>query len=171
MKILFLDIDGVLNSDELFRSFEQAQARYEATNGEGRKLFDMIHMETMLDPKLVANLNKVIEATSCKVCLSSSWRTHVELDLMQTMLENKGFIGQLISKTPKRRNDWGVRGLEINDWLEDFTMEHGDLESFAIVDDNDDMEPHMAHLVQTDMAEGLTEEKADELIARLNGEA
>lgn len=60
----------------------------------------------------------------------------------------------------------GVRGDDITAW---FNRHPGDC-SYVILDDDDDMDGHMDHLVRTDFDSGLTEEKADECIRRLRGQ-
>lgn len=56
------------------------------------------------------------------------------------------------------------RGLEIQAWLD----RDGYKGVFVIVDDDSDMAHLMPHLVKTDNNVGLTEERAGEIIKRLN---
>ena len=56
MKLLFLDIDGVLNS---FRSDLVLSNEHTVEN---------------LDPIAVELVRKVVEITGCVICLSSEWR-------------------------------------------------------------------------------------------------
>lgn len=55
-----------------------------------------------------------------------------------------------------------VRGHEIQEWLDD----HPFVQRFVIVDDDGDMAHLMSKLVQTDFTDGLTKEKAGEIIRR-----
>lgn len=61
---------------------------------------------------------------------------------------------------------WGDRGKEIQAWLD----LHPDVTDFVIIDDRNDMQPNMNHLVQTVLKDGLTEELAAKAIKILNGE-
>ena len=61
MKVIFLDIDGVLNSVNTFKK------RYE----EHQK----INKWTLeIDLKMLENLKEIVEKTDAKIVLSSSWR-------------------------------------------------------------------------------------------------
>ena len=81
MKVLFLDIDGVLNSENWF-----AYRIYCVKNNMVNILMNFVdtddrnikHKLTMLDDRAIANLNRIIEETGCKVVLSSSWRSSIE---------------------------------------------------------------------------------------------
>lgn len=142
-KIIFLDIDGVLNSWD----------RPAIQDG-----------LMSIDPWHAANLEKVIAETDCWFVLSSTWRKCVEYK--ERLLHHgcpQNIVDRIIDKTPATMD--GYRGREINWWLE-----HNDFKGhFLILDDDSDMVPHMEKLVQTNGQHGLTEEIASILIARLNG--
>ena len=148
MKVLFLDIDGVLVNK---RSLAER-------NQMGR---------SVADPACIASLNRIVEATGCKVVLSSSWR-FCGLQEMNRILEFWGCKFQLHGMTPDltRKQDTlyvGVpRGREIEEWLRT-----SQVDSFVILDDDADMEPLAPHLVRTVFEHGLTNELADAAIALL----
>lgn len=145
-RVLFLDIDGVLNSEAWF-----ARQR-------GRGLTIISNRAELLDPAAVAQLNRVVEATGCKVVLSSSWRLHQRLLEVQDWLQQAGFIGQLHDRTPST----GHRGEEIGAWLG-----RSPCDRYAIVDDEPDLTWHEGRWVPTTYSEGLTAALADRLIALL----
>ncbi len=149
MKILFLDIDGVLN----FRMF------FKNSPFPGFLDFERV------DPSLIAILNKVIEQTQAKVVISSSWRLDHSIEELQSFLSNFGFIGEIIDRTPAFTFKGKRRGDEINFWLNN----NEPVESFVIIDDSSDMTNLMDHLVQTSFETGITEENAQEAIRILNG--
>lgn len=162
-RILFLDIDGVLNSDDWGRRRVRPPSWGSMANWQKEA-------EDSIDPDAVARLNVVVSATGCSVVLSSSWRKHEPLTRMTRILRYRGFAHRLFAATPHIMRDGdgsellGVeRGTEIDAWLK----MHGGSPTFAIVDDDGDMEPHLDRLVQTDTRFGLTEEKAVELIEML----
>ena len=65
-KYLFLDIDGVLNHDEWFKSehYRKHQENWK---------------KSMFDPECVARVNKILEATGARLVVSSSWRSMSDL--------------------------------------------------------------------------------------------
>lgn len=152
MKVLFLDIDGVLNS----------QAWMLSGNWHDSKL-------SQLDPGTVARLNTILDATDCNVVLSSTWRLNVPLTKLTHLLESRGlsgahrerFIGSTI-QSHLARCDGGGRGTEIDAWLKRCPAE-----SFAILDDDSDMAPHQAQFVQTSWAVGLQDTDVERVIRLL----
>lgn len=127
MKVLFLDIDGVLNSHRTAIAFG-------GMFGTG-----------VLDPIALRLVRGICKQANVSIVLSSSWRlTHrfqelgAELDL------------PMIGATPRLL---GERGKEIATWL----AGHPDVTAYAIVDDDADMLPEqMPYLVKTHMQNGLT---------------
>lgn len=162
-RILFLDVDGVLNNRATARSWCGPDA---------------------LDSACCMRLHRVCEATLCRVVLSSSWRYVTPLPEMRRYLEVHGARVVFLDRTPfapemprgsrlvpipghKHAQMYAteVRGLEIQRWID----LHRDLVgAFAIVDDDADM-AHLEHrLVRTSMETGLTDADADRLIALLS---
>ena len=156
MRIVFLDMDGVLNSANYLDSNPKLDPET-ATAPDSKSL----HWWTrMVNPEQVKLLNEIIESTKAKVVISSSWRYHCDAERMQEVLDAKGFVGEVIGRTP-RQSDNGyrseTRGHEIERWL--VQNKHLEIESFVILDD---MGPgafaHMTpYLVQTSWARGLLE--------------
>lgn len=88
-RILFLDIDGVLNK------------------GSGPML-----------PRLVAGLSRVVEATGCELVISSDWRLFGPLETIGSSLREAGYTGpDPIGSTPDYGTTAAPRGLEIAAWL------------------------------------------------------
>lgn len=151
MKVIFLDIDGVLNSDEYLDKIE-------GLNIEG--------IESQVDVNKIKLLKKAVEETGAKVVLSSSWRyTRNAQYLKQLLLE----YGILVDSTPYMENE---RGKEIKKWLE----EHKDTEDFVILDDeifDSYDEELMKKLVKVSngngisFGEGLQQKDVKEIIERL----
>lgn len=149
IKVIFLDVDGVLNN--------RMTTRRTKTTG-----------YIFVGNKHIRNLKRIINETDAKVVLSSDWRydrddpkqngDFLELrdELMRRGIKFYGFTPDLRSAT---------RGEEITLWL----SEHPEVSNFVILDDRSDMEPNKDHLVQTTMIHGLGEEDADKAIRILNG--
>ena len=117
--ILFLDVDGVLNS---FAYFEE-------NKGMGHMDISDYHLQM---------LAKIYHACDCKIVLSSSWR---ELDvddvnvywMYQYLLDELArYDMEIIDKTPVLDKD--DRPLEILTWLE----EHGGKDKYNFVSLDDD---------------------------------
>ena len=151
MKVIFLDIDGVLNSDEYFDKIK------------GLKIEGI---ESQVDVEKIKLLKRAVGETGSKVVLSSSWRyTRNAQYLKQLLLE----YGILVDSTPYMENE---RGKEIKKWLE----EHKDTEDFVILDDeifDSYDEELMKKLVKVSngngrsFGEGLQQKDVEEIIERL----
>lgn len=152
MKILFLDIDGVMNSHA------------SALNSGG----DL----TKFAPEAVSTLNAVLQETGACVVISSSWRCSRTMEEMCILLEEQGVVCSVVGMTPDLSGYDSAtkiytappRGLEIAMWLHE-TEES--IEGICIVDDGDDMEDLKHKLVQTTWEHGLTTEHKQELIDKL----
>lgn len=147
MKILFLDVDGVLNRC--------------GKSGHG------------LEADKIALLKTIVDATGCEIVLSSTWRLSTaacaRLDAALTAAQIL-WDGRLTAVYPHIVNGIyhaDTRGREIQGWL-DGNSDEGEERTFVILDDDADMGPLLPHLVKTDSYTGLTPELAQEAIARLN---
>lgn len=150
MKVIFLDVDGVLNSHESWHA--------KRANG-----FTW-HCAEAVDPLLVGNLQQLLErAAPVSLVLSSTWRKLVDYEdgmgaiLRQTL---PGFTGQFIGATPSLwRDSEGkrlVRGDEIQAWLDAWhDAGREPITGICILDDDSDMRHLKPWLVQTNMAHGL----------------
>ena len=158
MKVIFLDVDGVLNS--------------EVSREQERNNFDN-WMEHEVSEMHVNNLKKIVDATGAQIVLSSSWRfDHPKatgrdfiVDPLMKVLDRKlKAVGlDIIDVTPDLRGK--IRGAEIQDWLD----RHSEVERFVILDDDVDMmEEQKPFFVNTTFKNGLTEEMANKAIEILN---
>jgi hypothetical protein len=91
--IVFLDIDGVLNSEQYIA---------EHTGGVGVEIVDgELDATAHVDPARVARLNRLVAVTGAEVVLSSSWRVLFGLEKTQSILAAKGFAYRLSDATPR----------------------------------------------------------------------
>lgn len=172
MKVLFLDIDGVLNHDNWY-SWRQ----YCWKNNMTDKLYDQslndertIYLSQEIDERSIANLNKIVDATGCKVVLSSSWRSSSEQENIYTnyILKLKGFKHKFYSVTPYSVDR--IRGIEIDAWLNKAEQTE-EIESYVILDDDTDMLPEqMNNFINIDSKYGLSDADVDLAIKILNNE-
>lgn len=151
MKVIFLDIDGVLNSDEYFDRIKDIKA-------EG--------IEREVDVEKVKLLKKAIEETGAKIVLTSSWRYKRNAQYLKELLLRYNIY---TDSTPFIEHK---RGLEIKQWL----LEHVDVENYVILDDevfDSYDEELMKRLIKISncnghtFGEGLLLEDVDEIIKRL----
>lgn len=175
MKVLFLDIDGVLNSENWF-----AYRIYCVKNNMFNILMNFVDTNdrnikqklTMLDDRAIANLNRIIEETGCKVVLSSSWRSPNESEniFTQYLLKLKGFKYDFYDVTPRLWfEDFSTRrGEEIQLWMNK-ESEKNEIESYVILDDDSDMLPEqMNNFIHIDGQVGLTDKDVFRAIEILN---
>jgi hypothetical protein len=148
--ILFLDIDGVLNSARFLR--------------ENPGAFDGRLLSQMLDPSAVGRLQQLALATDADVVISSSWRIVFPLTSIAEALAVHGFTGRIVGATGTGRNRKSLRGLEIQAWLE---ADRSAQDKICILDDDSDMGPMLPFLVKTTFEEGLLDEHVDQALRLL----
>lgn len=108
MKLIFLDIDGVLNS-----------MRSEVVTGKKKTVEN-------LDPVALSLIQKVCEETDAIICLTSNWRfTHYILDL------GKKMDLPIIYQTPGSHDNDRDKEIEL------FLNSCGKVEKYAVLDDLD----------------------------------
>lgn len=180
MKVVFLDMDGVLNCATWFQATSKTQFRRKkgATKASMRTVGGIYYLDEyaakMIDEAAVAHLNELARRTDCKFVLSSSWRIPYQLGEVETMLRLRGFEGSLHDKTPAHiqgpPDEQGreyLRGYEIARWLE----QHPEVEAFVILDDGSDMAHLRFNLVQTSWQDGLQAEHVERAVALLGSSA
>ena len=150
-KVLFLDVDGVLNNGEW------ASKRY--------NLGVRVYKDNLLYEPSLEQLQRILHATGALIVVSSAWRQIPACySHLQEWLQRYGM--EIFDKTPYVG---GERGNDITAW---FQRNPGEWQ-YAILDDESDMGEHLTHLVFTDFDTGLTEKEADrciELLNRMEGE-
>lgn len=150
MKVLFLDIDGVLTSHA---SCAKDKVLVEWQLPEERLVDDF-------DVNCVQSLKDIINKTNANIVISSAWRKLFGINTLIKHL-NKYGITNIIGATPELID---YRGNEIQAWLN----ENKDVDKFVILDDNDDMLHLSKYLVQTNWKIGLEECQAKLAIEVLN---
>ncbi len=146
MKIVFLDFDGVLNSKAYEDSLPQDQRQHPLG----------------IDPLAVARLNVLCARSGAVVIVTSMWRLKRTVHGLRAILTDAGFTGTVLGKTSgvcqQSQNKRLTRGEEIQAWLDCAPLYGIDVESFVIIDDNDDMGHLSNELVRTTFASGLQDE-------------
>lgn len=140
-KIVFLDVDGVLNHKDM----------------------NWNHQQWPLDPVCVQRMKRIIAETGCIVVLSSTWRKIGGAEpLEQAGIPIHDITGSCCS---------GIRGVEIYNWIgKNYRHDEREQVAYAILDDDSDMLLWQKdHFFQTSFNHGgLTEEITEKVIAHLN---
>ena len=166
MKVIFLDFDGVLNSEASFR--------YEARRKSNR-------IPDSLSDVCCSNLQYILEQDAdIKLVISSTWRE--EGQEVVEFLQGDGFLNgrfvngsRIIGKTPSVFS--GHRGHEIKLWLED----NPNVTQYVIIDDDDDAitalyneagkeDDKRGHFFQTTPEDGLLYKQAKAIAKLFRGE-
>ncbi|HYG66320.1 MAG TPA: HAD domain-containing protein [Anaeromyxobacteraceae bacterium] len=161
MKVVFLDIDGVLNSERFFA--EAQPARW----GIGH-----------IDPGAVGRVQELARRTGAKIVISSAWRHAYPVADLRVILRVAGLEAPIVGATPDL-DDGGaegrVRAAEITAWLEGNALraEHGraePVEAYVVLDDLEDFGPLEPRVVRTRFADGLLDEHVERAVALLGAE-
>lgn len=139
VKIIFLDIDGVL-----------------ITAATCRQGFGIV------DKTCVDRLNRLVLETGAAIVLSSTWRIGCkDVGEVKDLLTRWGVKAKILGRTGVAEGTRPCRGIEIGDWLTEY-QQRRDVESFVILDDDVDMGPYMRRLVRTDFLNGLQDKHVEE---------
>lgn len=152
IKTIFLDVDGVINSDQYFAK--------RAPNDKDNDI-------DMSKVKMLAN---IVSATGAVIVLSSSWKVFFnKKNSLNDYLNNclNKYDMTIIDRTPNI--NMSERGREIREWVNT----HEDIESWIVLDDEIFFDYKefgiMDHLVKTNFyQEGLTQKHVDLAINILN---
>lgn len=179
MKVIFLDIDGVLNHEEWYSKPEViAMSKQPGFKGTEK--------EYHFDPDAWKWVKKLLDETGAKLVISSSWRWY---DLQATLDDFKGtafdaMVPYIVGVTPALLSR--CRGEEINRFFDDVARDHtkpisgfseawfemwkahplqhlsdtGEkIDQYVIIDDSCDMtKAQKKHLVQVDSWVGMQED-------------
>lgn len=152
-KIVFLDVDGVLNSDKFYN---------ELLEEEGIDCF----REDILDQRAISRVARIIRDTEAHVVISSSWRWDIQS--MNRLLEQLNAFG--IEPVDTTIMDMRVnmsRADEIKLWLE----QHPDVTNYVVLDDDImNIEEVGRHHIKTNMNRGLETNHVEQAKKILNGD-
>lgn len=156
MKVIFLDIDGVLNHSALNHT---------------RELFDEINdikydAMHMLSSKCISRLNDITDETGAKLVISSTWRKYEDVD---DMLIKAGVTGEIIGHTPVLNFLGAYRGNEIQVWINSNIKKDDDFNYVILDDDSDMLYWQRNHMIIVDRECGLSQDAAYKAIRILKG--
>lgn len=126
MKVIFLDIDGVLNTSETFKIREEIHDKTGI-------------WEIEIDEFRVEYLKRIIDETGAKVVLSSTWKKdfeNVNGKIIPIHEKGEGLLN-ILNKHGIELYDILKKGYDISreDLITIWLNEHPDVESFIIIDD------------------------------------
>jgi hypothetical protein len=164
VKVLFLDIDGVLNSSQHFKRTTELRNK---TSKLGLDYQDSEWL-TNIDPICTNYLKQLMRMIpDLNIVISSTWRKSHPIGLFKKNLSEMLSISpdRILDKTPSLHGDGQVRGDEIQDWLNN----HPEVTKFAILDDDSDMAHLKDKLFKTTWEHGLQMEHIQNIARYLNG--
>ena len=167
-KIIFLDFDGVLNT-EYYQNYLRFQGlAYQDDYG------------AIFDPDTIKQLKRIVDATRAKIVIESSWK-YLGLEAMKEMWSDRNLSGQVIDITSSIVSDQWLqtsnlddiapamghcKGMEIASWLTDNA---GPDTRYVIIDDEYViLDSQLPSFILTNPYDGITEELADKAISILN---
>ena len=132
LKLIFLDIDGVLNNNKTFERLQD------------------YNRKDLLDDQLIEKLNSLTDTINAKIVISSTWRFCHCKELLESSI-----AGKIIGRTPCLHTK---RGEEIKAYLDTIIEDV----SYVILDDDIDMlEEQLPYFIQTTNALGLEDKHID----------
>lgn len=146
-RLIFLDIDGVLNGENY----------YNRIIDEGVDLSDILNN---FDKNAIKILYRIVETTKAKIVISSTWRFQENI---KEILVDVGFnLDDIVGSTPRLRTS---RGYEIQKWLMDNKDKLDNDLTYVIFDDDSDMlDEQLCNFIKTSRWTGLTDFNADSAI-------
>ena len=168
MRVIFLDFDGVLNT-EYYQGLLKFQGK-PWQDGHG----------AYFDPNAVKQLERIIDATNADIVVESSWK-YLGLDAMKELWEVRNLPGRIIDITPSTISDEYLlsndleniypsmlhcKGIEIASWLSKYETQ--DFRYVIIDDEYVILDSQLSHFILTNPYEGITEEQANKIISILN---
>lgn len=167
-KIIFLDIDGVLNP------VHYMNAMYKMWKASNREIKSHDEYGQLFFYQNCDALKKIIDETGAKIVISSTWRMAGESE-MKALWEHRKLPGEIIGITPNKITvvesgevesyDKVCRGTEISYWIK-----HNNFNgNYVIIDDTEDMlKEQEKFFVVTNGYVGLTLKDAQSAVEILN---
>lgn len=115
-KLVFLDIDGVLNDE-----YQPMVDAY--VNGQYHGFYS---------PVFVDRLNEITSKTGAEIVVSSTWRLGLSIDDLKSLCHNMGIQCKVVGATPSMFKC--KRGDEIEQYIK-----HNPVDKYVILDDDTDM--------------------------------
>jgi hypothetical protein len=141
VRVLFLDVDGVLN---------RTGFQPELTVG----------LHSWIEPELAARLSAVLRATNAEIVLTSDWRLNRELPELRDQLRAASIDASIIGATPALEGQ--PRWREVEAWMVQHNLAR---DAMVILDDKWDMGPLASRFVRCSPLCGLDDQAAAAIVA------
>lgn len=154
MKIIFLDFDGVMDTE--YYDYILSEAVKPISDEYG----------LLFDPECVKNLKYIIDNTGADIVVSSTWKDDMSYKEILDMWKYRGLPGFVTDVTPNTAKH--IRGDEIDAWLKECPTKC----SYVIIDDLEAYnfnEHQIPRLLIVNPFFGLDEYAAERAIRILNG--
>ena len=167
-KIIFIDFDGVLNTEYYQDLLQYLGKSWQDEYG------------ALFDPNAVKQLKRIIDATNADIVVESSWK-YLGSDAMKELWEVRNLPGRIIDITPSTISDEYLlssnlenihssmlhcKGIEIASWLSRYKKQ--DIRYVIIDDEYVILDSQLPHFILINPYEGITEEQANQVISMLN---
>ena len=163
MRVLFLDIDGVLNSYQSARYLHSVKHK---TDDQIPEYFNDYLLKNALElcPTAISNLEYILEEIKdLKIVVSSTWRMGCELKDLKALFPCSSLIkSRIIDSTPMLKQS--QRGDEIKRWI---VARNVRIKDFIVLDDDCDMDAVEDNFVHINHKNGLTYTDAELVISML----
>lgn len=151
MKVIFLDIDGVMNNDCWLTEQKQKNPEF--------------RFQDFLNPVAVDALNSIVEKSGASVVISSSWRRFFTPVELRELFAKNGFKGTVLDSTPLSKEVRAPKAAAIKEWL----AMHPNVQRCVVVDDREEeVEGLIWCLIPIDWKEGLTKKNEEDILYFLN---
>lgn len=155
MNVIFLDIDGVLNSGNYFDSSKERKHNFYKVNKYDKNNIEQLAEYMMIDINIknLEILKSIIDITNSKVVITSSWKNLKVFRNIVNRLINLGIpiVGQTVDK-----------GINRGEGILNYIKEHN-IDNYIVIDDDifDDYNAKtLSRLVKTSFDENGLDEKA-----------
>lgn len=149
--IVFLDIDGVLNSLDYFKregiDIKELNKLFGKLGKNSRRGRDL--QRQCFDPEAVERLNTITTERNAGIVLSTNWVMRLGVDHVARLLKEVGVTGDILGQTP-RKFSLEDRAYEIGMWLD-----RNPVASFVILEDYHPLRDLETRTVRTNIQEGL----------------
>lgn len=174
-KIIFLDIDGVLNNEIVAQEWLAKEGSGGGYGGFFEEEEEATKENVKWSHKNIDNLREIVQATNASIVISSDWRKHFSVKKFKEMFSLYGWKNApIIDKTTVMHSSnpgygklikYDVRGREIEQWL----SENKDVTSYVIIDDlRQFLDKQERNFVNTNGEVGLTYKDCVKAIEILN---
>lgn len=152
LKVVFLDIDGVLNSELMYEICQGISALRKKKIKVPKEFLKFgkpagkKYPYSEIDTYSISLLNDLIKRAKCKIVISSTWKnsplSHQGISAKEILYKSGVIKGSIIGSTPNLGKGT-IRGNEIRQWMAENNKLIGcyasDYHNYVILDDDSDM--------------------------------